>query len=42
MSTAGFHTKIKIKEDLGLDWNNPDQVLNFEEKLERVTKEIYF
>ena len=30
---------LMIKEDLGLDWNNPEQVLNFEEKIEQFRKE---
>ena len=30
---------LMLKKDLGLDWNNPDHVLHFEEELERVRKE---
>ena len=31
--------ELMLKKYLGMDWNNPEHVLNFEEELERVRKE---
>ena len=30
---------LMLKKDLDFDWNNPDNVLNFQEELDRVRKE---
>ena len=32
--------ELMLKKYLGMDWNNPEHVLNFEEELERVRKEM--